>query len=496
MGIEMKLQMRMAQRLVMTPMLQQAIKLLPMTRLELLQAIRAELEENPLLEELQETEEEQEEARAAAGEEPLEPVVDQESPLPGQADKVYEEQASLEDAAPQKAQDDIEWDAYMQSDLYEGGSGDGFVERPSLENTLRQKESLEEHLIWQLNCSAVSEEEKRLGDLIIGNISNEGYLEEPLEALAQEAGVSVDEIEDALILVQSFDPPGVAARDLKECLLLQVYSNRLKGTLVETLVLKYLSALDERNFPKIAKAEDAEVDDVVDAVRTIREMDPKPGLQYNPEETHYITPDLFVVKVDEDYQVFLNDEGIPKLHINQYYQSILKNKSEDNRSTRDYVENKFRSAIWLIKSIEQRRQTMLKVGRSLVKFQREFLDKGMNYLKPLILKDVADDIGMHESTISRVTTNKYIHTPQGLFELKFFFHSAVGSYLGNDMSSVRVKEMIKKIVKEEDSSKPYTDDQLVKLLQSRDVKIARRTVTKYRKELMIPSTSKRKKLFL
>jgi RNA polymerase sigma-54 factor len=348
--------------------------------------------------------------------------------------------------------------------------------------------------MWQLNCSAYSEDEKRLGFIIIGNINDEGYLESDIESLAQEAGVSVDSMEDTLILVQSLDPPGVAARNLKECLLLQMRANHLRGTLVEKLITNHLESLDERNFPRIAKAEGVEVEAVIDAVRAIREFDPKPGLQFNPEETRYITPDLFIVKIDDNYQVYLNDEGIPRLRINPYYHSILKNKEEDNKNTREYVENKFRSALWLIKSIEQRRQTMLKVGRSIIKFQREFLDKGINYLKPLILKDVAEDIGMHESTISRVTTNKYIHTPQGLLELKYFFHSSVGSYLGNDMSSVRVKEMIRKLVKEEDSSKPLTDDQIVKLLQGKDVKIARRTVTKYRKELKISSTSKRKKL--
>ncbi|MBI5815360.1 MAG: RNA polymerase factor sigma-54 [Nitrospinae bacterium] len=497
MGIEMKLQMRLAQRLVMTPMLQQAIKLLPMTRLELVQAIRAELEENPLLEELAEQEQEQEqtpeEDRAEAAADTAEAAEELKSEP---AEKLYEEQTNLGDTKQTPEKDDIDWDAYMQSDLYEGGSGDGYVERPSIENTLRQKDGLEFHLMWQLNCSAFSEEEKRLGTTIIGNINNEGYLEETIEALAAEAQVSTDDIEDALTLIQSFDPPGVGARNLRECLLLQAHAARLKGTLVEKLILDHLANLDERNFPKIARIEDMEVEDVVEAVRAIREFDPKPGLQFNPEEAHYITPDIFVVKVDDDYQVFLNDDGIPRLRINQYYQSILKNKSEEQKTTREYVENKFRSALWLIKSIEQRRQTMLKVGRSIVKFQKEFLDKGINYLKPLILKDVAEDIGMHESTISRVTTNKYIHTAQGLFELKFFFHSAVGSFLGNDMSSVRVKEMIRKLVKEEDSAKPLTDDQIVKLLESKDVKIARRTVTKYRKELMILSTSKRRKLFM
>lgn len=507
MGMEMKLQMRMSQRLVMTPMLQQAIKLLPMTRLELVQAIRQELEENPMLDELleeeqeQETErEEKEESDSSDEDDQMVDTLDrQETNSSDEQETSFEEDSGLGEKTETDNRDEIDWDAYSQEDLYEGGTGEGYEDRPSLDNTLKQGEGLESHLMWQLSYSAVTEEESRLGEIIIGNLNDEGYLATDLETLAKSAQVSVEEMEDALILVQSFDPPGVAARDLKECLLLQVIANGYKGSIVHELVRDHLEHLDERNFPKLAKQMDLEVDDVVDAVRTIREFDPKPGLEYSEEAPHYITPDLFVVKVDDEYQVFLNDEGMPRLRINPVYQTILKKKdtrNETEKQTREYLDNKYRSALWMIKSIEQRRQTMLKVGRSLCTFQREFLDKGINYLKPLILKDVADDIGMHESTISRVTTNKYIHTPQGLYELKFFFHSSVGSYLGNDMSSVRVKEMIKQLVKEEDPAKPMTDDQIVAALQAKDVKIARRTVTKYRKELNISSTSKRRKLYL
>lgn len=510
MGMEMKLQMRMSQRLVMTPMLQQAIRLLPMTKLELVQAIRQELEENPMLDELleddqdidrdQELDKSDDEYERDEGD-PMVDTLDHQGEAPAESrdEPLFEEQATLVTGDETEKREEIDWDAYMQEDLYEGSTGERYDERPSLENTLKQGEGLESHLMWQLSYSALTDDESRLGEIIIGNLTDEGYLATGLVSLAEEAGVTEDEMEDALILVQSFDPPGIAARDLKECLHLQVVANGYKGTLVEELVKNHLERLDERNFPKLARQLDFEIDDVIDAVRTIREFDPKPGLQYTPDTTHYITPDLFVVKVDDDYQVYLNDEGVPRLRINPVYQTILKdkeNRDASQKETREYLDTKYRSALWMIKSIEQRRQTMLKVGRSLCTFQREFLDKGMNYLKPLILKDVADDIGMHESTISRVTTNKYIHTPQGLFELKYFFHSSVGSYLGNDMSSVRVKEMIKQLVKEEDDTKPLTDDQIVHALMAKDVKIARRTVTKYRKELNIPSTSKRRKLYL
>ena len=488
MNIELKLQMNTQQRLVMTPMLQQAIKLLIMTRLELVQAIRTEVQDNPLLDEIETGMEEEEDTATLQAEE-----IDT-STKEREEEKVFEEQSTLK-TKEEPTKDEIEWDAYMQSGLYEGATGVAPPELPSIENTLKQKEDLEGHLSWQLKCSAMDEREKELGEVIIGNINSEGYLEETLEELASQASATLDEMEDAITLVHSFDPPGIGARNLKECLLLQVRANGMKNSLVESLFMNHLEFIDERNFKKLAKLLDTSLDEIIMAAKTIREFDPKPGLEFSNDETHYITPDLHLIKIGEEYQVFLNDDDTPRLRINPYYQSILKNKKSEKKDTRDYLENKFRSAIWVIKSIEQRRQTILKVGRSICHFQKEFLDKGVNYLKPLILKDVADDIGMHESTVSRVTTNKYIHTPQGLYELKFFFHSAVGSYFGSDMSSVRVKEMIRVICKEEDPANPYTDDEIVIKLQSTNVKIARRTVTKYRTKLAIPSTSKRKRLF-
>ncbi|MFW2331549.1 MAG: RNA polymerase sigma-54 factor, partial [Nitrospinota bacterium] len=224
---------------------------------------------------------------------------------------------------------------------------------------------------------------------------------------------------------------------------------------------------------------------------------PAHGHKYSQEQVDYVTPDLYIVKVDDEYQVYLNDDGIPSLKISPVYLAVLKNKEFKNsgqKEAHEFLDSKYHSAQWMINSIEQRRQTMLKFGRSICKFQQGFLDNGIDHLKPLVLRDIADDIGMHESTISRVTTNKYIQTPQGLFELKFFFHSTVPSFLGSDMSSVRVKEIIKQLIKAEDELKPLTDDQIVKKLQIKNVNIARRTVTKYRKALQIPSTSKRRKI--
>ena len=314
--------------------------------------------------------------------------------------------------------------------------------------------------------------------------------------MAEQAKEPLEMAAELLEIIKSkFEPTGVGAYDIKECLLLQAHALEPDDPIVRELIEDHLDKLMERNYAKIAKELGVDVERVMEAVEFIRSLDPAPGKSFNMEKAHYVIPDIYLVPVNGEYQVMLNDEGVPRLKINSYYKSILKGNRTVQAKTREFVENKFKAAIWLIKSIEQRRQTMLKVGKSIVKFQRGFLDHGISHLKPLVLRNVAEDIGMHESTISRVTRNKYIQTPQGIVELKFFFHSGVSSYLGSSVSSLRVKEMIKKIVMEEDIKKPVTDDQIVKLLQTQDVKIARRTVTKYRKELGIAPASKRKRIY-
>jgi RNA polymerase sigma-54 factor len=304
-----------------------------------------------------------------------------------------------------------------------------------------------------------------------------------------------ERVEEVLGIIQSFDPAGVGARDLCECLLIQLRHLGMADSLAGAILGHGLSQLDERNFRKLAKDLDVSLEDVVAAVKLIRELDPKPGSRYTAQQVEYIVPDVVVAKIGDDYQVLLNDDGMPRLRINSVYQNILRRSDSIQSDTKEYMEEKFRSALWLMKSIEQRRQTLLKVAKSLCKFQRDFLDKGLPYLKPLVLKDVAEDIGMHESTVSRVTTNKYIHTPQGVFELKFFFHSGLDSIDGDAMSSVSVKEIIRKAVAAEDTRNPLTDQQLVILLEQKGVKIARRTIAKYRQELRIAPASQRKRFF-
>ena len=470
MALETRLALKTTQRLVMTAMLQQAIKLLPLSRLELIQKIHQEMLENPFLDD----------------------AISQEE---GESDTVEEEFAQEADSTTSD-EPDIEWEAYLQDS---GGDASYPIDRdqemPSLEATLKNETSLTEYLLWQLSLAVRTEMEKQIGTYLIGNIDDDGYLQCQLEEVAAVFGIDCADVEEVLQIVQSFDPAGVAARSLQECLLIQLHHLGMDGSLAGCIVADYLSLIDDRYFRKIAKELDVALDEVVAAVKLIRELDPKPGSRYNPHRVEYIVPDVVVVKMGDEYQVVLNDDGLPRLRINTLYQNILRRTDGMQGDTKDYLEDKFRSAIWLMKSIEQRRQTLLKVAKSLCKFQRGFLDKGLPYLKPLVLKDVADDIGMHESTVSRVTTSKYVHTPQGVFELKFFFHSGLDSFGGDAMSSVSVKDIIKKAVAAEDAHSPLTDQQLVRLLGGKGIKIARRTVAKYRQELRIQPASRRKRLF-
>jgi len=477
MAMEMKinLSLKMTQKLVMTPMLQQAIKLLPMARLELAQLIRQEIIENPVLEELLEEENENEQENSQKEKEPNEDFNSDNEQSPNSQDR------------------EIDWDSYFQGNIDQGMSVESYTERPSIESTYKKEATLADHLMWQLDLSVDSDSDKFIGSCIIGNIQNDGYLCADLQEIAEICNTEEKNVLRVLKIVQSFEPAGVAARTLKECLMIQARTLSEKKPYVEVLIENYLERLEDRFLPKVASELKVDVEEVLDALKIIRDLCPKPGLLFSSERVDYVVPDLVVVKTEKGYDVVLNDDGVPNLRISPYYHNLLKTTKEGQ--TKEYLEDKYRSALWLIKSIDQRRQTIYKVGKSIVKLQKSFLDDGLSYLEPMVLKDVAKDIEMHESTVSRITTNKYIDTPQGVFELKFFFHSGIKSYMGNTMSSIRVKNMIKEIINEEDGSYPLTDDQMVEALMRKNAKIARRTITKYRKELNIPPASKRKKWF-
>ncbi len=469
MALETKLLLKTTQKLVMTATLQQAIKLLPLSRLELIQKVHQEILENPFLEE---------------------------AATPEMSDTDLANAEQPQETSQESEEFEVDWAAYLQ----DFSSSPDYVptiskEVPSLEATLKSETSLAEHLLWQLSLSVHDELEKQIGAYLIGNIDDDGYLQCQTEEVAKGFGTEEEQICAVLEVIQAFDPPGVGARDLQESLLIQLHHLEMDDSLAWKIVQHYLSQLDERYFQKIAKSFGATITEVIAAVGLIRTLDPKPGSRFNSPRVEYIVPDVVIVKVDDDYQVVLNEDGMPSLRINALYQNVLRQNDGMQSDTREYLEEKFRSAIWLMKSVEQRRQTLLRVTKSLCKFQREFLDKGLAYLKPLVLKDVADDIGMHESTVSRVTTNKYVYTPQGVFELKFFFHSGLESLDGDAMSSVSVKDIIRKAVVAEDSHKPLTDQQLMMILEAKGVKIARRTIAKYRQELHIAPASRRKRLF-
>jgi RNA polymerase sigma-54 factor len=479
MAMEMRQQLKMTQQLVMTPQLQQAIKLLQLTRLELQTLVHQELMDNPLLEESAEVEEIREPDTLEVAEQELEPTQE-----PADFHEVQTGEDTLRD-----------WDSYL--DGYNYSSGEQFSgedERPSFENLLTRKGTLIDHLLWQLHMGQYSEMDVRVGEVIIGNVDESGYLRASLAEVAAASNATEEDVLDVLECIQEFDPSGVAARDLRECLLIQARFLGMKGSPVEGILLNHLSDLEKRNYKQISRSLGVDINQVLVAAKIISGFDPRPGSSFNSEDVHYISPDIFVHKVGDDYVVMLNDEGLPNLKVSTHYADVRGNGSIDS-SAEEYISDKMRSAIWLIKSIQQRQRTIYKVAKSIIRFQREYFDRGIEYLRPLVLRDIAEDIGMHESTISRVTTNKYMQTPQGLFELKYFFNSGLSTSEGEFVASESVKNRIREIIEKEDPKKPLSDQKIAELLSGQTVNIARRTVTKYREMLKFGSSSERKRHF-
>ena len=483
MAIEMRQQMKLSQQLVMTPQLQQAIKLLQLSRLELQDLVSQELEENPVLDESLEIEEVKEPDTLEITEKEAAPQEDAE--------------VFTEVTAGEETLQDMDWATYLDSYNYSSGEQyyDEDDDRPSYENLLTKKTTLFDHLLWQLKLSRVTEQEILVGSEIIGNIDEEGYLRSTLADIALICSIDEPFVESVLKKIQEFDPIGVGARDLRECLLLQVKQLGMEGSVVEALLRDHLKDLELRKYKQIAKSLGIDFNDVLVSAKIIASLDPKPGRQFSQEDVHYISPDIFVYKVGEEFVVVLNDEGMPNIRINPLYTGEGRATGSDNQKAEEYINEKMRSALWLIKSIHQRQRTIYRVSKSIVKFQRNFFERGIAYLKPLVLRDIAEDIGMHESTISRVTTNKYMQTPQGLLELKFFFNSGISTVEGDDMASESVKNIIREIVDGEDPRKPLSDQRIAEILSTQNITIARRTITKYREMLKIGSSSERKRLF-
>ena len=495
MSMEMKQSLKLSQQMVMTPQLQMAIKLLQMARTELVEQVQEELKENPLLEDAGDTEMEH------LRDEPVdhvETIGETEQPV---AQPVSKEQTDAGKEVPTDGQPaaEVDWTTFLENAataaVLPPRERPDNEELPSANQSLRTGLSLEDHLSEQLRMARVSEEEELVGMYIIRSLNSDAYLEEPLADVADECEVSLEVAERALKAVQRLDPWGCAARTLIERLLVQAEMLEVDDEVLVKILTEHLSDLEKKNWDKIAKKLKVDVEEVYEAVKDILKLDPRPARRFGSESAQYITPDVYIHKVGDKYFVTVNDDGMPKLRISRYYLETMKDK--DNKAARDYVQDRLRSAKWLIDSIQQRQRTIIKVTESILKFQRDFFEKGSGSLKPLILRDVASDIGMHESTISRATANKYVNTPQGLFELKYFFNTGINREGGqDDIASESVKGFIKTLVSGENSKSPYSDQKIVELLkQKHGIEIARRTVAKYREQLNIMPSSQRKKTF-
>ena len=472
MAIQQKLglQTRLSQRLILTPSLQQAIKLLPLTTLELAEVLEQEVMENPLLEE----------------------VPAQESLT---TDEIAQQEAREEaERNDPLAEIDVEkfFEDYLQDGDHRRTRGSDVPELPPLENTLTETPDLDDHLLWQLRMTVSDELTLEIGEAIIQNLDGDGMLRASVEEVANLGPYPAEEVERALAVVQGLDPPGVAARTLTESLRLQLRHLGLEGSPTDLMVRDCMKQLQTHQYAEIGRQTGMSPEEVAHHVEIIRNLDPRPGARYGRQESNYIVPDVFVVKEGDEYKVLLNDDGLPRLRISPTYRRMLDVREAGGDETRTYVKEKLRSALWLLKSVDQRQRTIYKVAESIVRHQRGFLDQGIAHLRPLVLRDVATDIGMHESTVSRVVANKYMHTPRGVFEMRFFFHSGITSSLGESVSSVTIKERIRKMIEGEDAAQPLSDSRIAELLDRGGVPLARRTVAKYREELRIPPSNLRK----
>ena len=470
----------LTQQLVMTPQLQQAIKLLQLSRIELAEMIQQEMEQNPALEE------------SIADDTTDKSITAQEI----ETEESEKEPAVKEVTIEEKVNTDIDWENYINEYNSTGRiyTESEHTEAPNFEAFTSERPTLDAHLKWQLMLHGMEGHREEIGHLIIGNLNRDGYLCASVEELAEESGNEAETVEEVLSVLQTFDPPGVCARDLTETLLIQVRQLGIKDGIIPDIINHHLKNLENRNSKKIAKALKISVDEVRAAVKIIQYLEPKPGRKFSTEEPAYITPDIYVYKHGNDFKIVMNDDGLPKLRINRFYKTAIADGKHIPKDAKNYLNEKMQSASWLIKSIHQRQKTIYLVMESIIKFQREFFEKGIAYLRPLILKDIAEDIQMHESTISRVTTNKYAYTPQGLFELKYFFNSSIERTGGASMASASVKEKIRLLIENEDPNDPLSDDRIASILQESNIQIARRTVAKYRKVLNILPSNKRKQL--
>ncbi len=494
--MEIKQQLRLSQQLVMTPQLQQAIRLLQLSRLELIDEVRKELDNNPVLSD------EEADGRGREGE--------RKAAQSAEERDFPREERTGEARESEKAAREVDWEKFLENRSMQQpmpGNRGGFDELPPIEQNLTKPRSLQDHMRWQLQLSDFTDEERHFAELVIGNLDENGYLDlKGVERedgtrtpdfsildLGSEAGLHPEDTPLVLELIQNFDPIGVAARDLRECLLIQAKVYGYDEVELE-IIESHLHHLEKHNYQAIAREMKIALEDVYEAAKEIQKLESRPARNFTDtdDRTIGITPDVYVIKDGDHFVVADNDRGVQRLYINE----DLTRRLMQDPSAKEFIGEKLRNAQWLIRAIEQRRKTIIRVAECIVEKQREFFEHGVAHLKPMILRDVAEAVGMHESTISRVTTNKYVHTPQGLFELKYFFNSSIRRVGEDDIASESVKQAIKKIIEDEDKQNPLSDQAIVEILEKAEgIKIARRTVAKYREMLGILASSKRKRLF-
>jgi len=490
MAIELKQNLKLSQQLVITPQLQQAIKLLQLSRMELVEMVNSELMENPILEEVTPEEESQvpEEMASEVEADPLAPSTTDTAAEVGTKDGELNEPK------------EFDWENYLDTYNAPGHEAQRFnpEDLPNYENMVTNPTTLSDHLLWQLHMTQLTDEEEQIGCDIIEALDDNGYLTLSAEEIAKQNNHDLGDVEEVLKLIREFDPVGVGAANLQECLLMQVRFFGKERPHLEILIREYLPLLERKDYPTIARKMKLPVPQIAHLAQIITDLEPKPGRPFDTNSTQYITPDVYVHKVANDYVIVLNDEGMPKLHISGFYREMMlsskKKESPNDAAAKNYIEDKLKKAMWLIKSIHQRQKTIYRVSKCIIEAQRDFLDHGVSNLKPMILRDVAERIGVHESTVSRATSNKYIHTPQGLFELKYFFSSRVPSDDIEGVASEAVKEKIRKLIAGESNKKPLSDKEIADLLKEAHIHIARRTVAKYREMMGILPSSRRRHL--
>jgi len=485
--MKQQLHQKQVQRLILAPALQQAIKLLPLTNMELIEIIDTELSQNPMLEIEDETEDIKSESERQKEE--------------TDADKKQERAESATSGGDEgdsgRSEDEGDFESYF-NEYFDNTMRTYFVEKkeaPSLENFVSKTISLWDHLEWQANLTFFDETDKAIANYIIGNINEDGYLTVLTEDVAQTIGVSLERVEEIREKILRFDPVGIGSLNLKEALLAQMEYLDIQDEITRRIVTDYLPLLEKSDFTQLAKALNISLSAVKTHIDAIKALDPAPGRKYSQEKTFYVVPDIIVSKEDDELKIILNDEGLPRLRINKFYKKMLTQMPKDETEASRFLKDRMKKAFWFLRSLNQRNQTIYKVAKYIVDKQKDFIEKGMDYIKPLTLIELAQEIGVHESTVGRVVANKHIMTSRGVFPLKYFFHKSLTGDFGEEISSLRVKERIRKLVEQEDRDNPLSDIEIGEILAKENFRIARRTVAKYRKQLRIAPSHIRKRQY-